>query len=148
MPAEGGFACSGPTTPDKNLAIGARSYDSTVTAYFGGESGPGSMAKSIFVPTNDRQKRRVKLTVMAKVVQQVKVVPKKLRLSWSEENTGMPDIQTLLQRRYAPGPTARPTSSRLRPWMRASDKEKSPVLLKNEWEAPDLILIVGFHIEL
>ncbi|MHC4867936.1 MAG: LamG domain-containing protein, partial [Planctomycetota bacterium] len=28
---------TGSTTPDKNLAIGARSYDSTITAYFGGK---------------------------------------------------------------------------------------------------------------
>jgi hypothetical protein len=52
-----------------------------------------STQKSIYVPTNDKDNPKVKLTVKARIVQLVQVTPEKLELSLREENVGIPGIQ-------------------------------------------------------
>jgi hypothetical protein len=52
----------------------------------------GLTQKSIYVPTNDKNNPKVKLTVKARIVQAVEVAPQKLQLSLREENAGIPEI--------------------------------------------------------
>jgi len=49
--------------------------------------------KHIYVPSNDKDNPKVKLTIKARVVQMVEVAPQKLQLSLRKENAGIPDIR-------------------------------------------------------
>ena len=60
--------------------------------YTAGKS-TGTTQKSIYVPTNDKDNLRVKLTVKARIVQIIQVNPQKLQLSLRKDNGCIPDIQ-------------------------------------------------------
>ena len=50
------------------------------------------MQKNIYVSTNDKDNPKVKLTIKARIVQLIEVIPQKLVLSLRKENAGIPDI--------------------------------------------------------
>jgi len=51
------------------------------------------MQKHIYVPSNDRDNPKVKLTIKARVVQMVEAAPQKLQLSLKKGGAGIPDIR-------------------------------------------------------
>jgi len=61
-------------------------------SYIAGKS-TALMQKHIYVPSNDKDNPKVKLTIKARVVQMVEVAPQKLQLSLKKENAGIPDIR-------------------------------------------------------
>jgi len=90
--------CTVPTLSKKQYE---RGQEGVIKVKYKGKSKQGPVAEYIFVPTNDRENPKAKLTIRARVVQQVEVSPAKLQLSLSKENAGMPDI-TLKSRNGRP----------------------------------------------
>lgn len=61
-------------------------------SYIAGKS-TALMQKHIYVPSNDKDNPKVKLTIKAKVVQMIEVAPQKLQLSLRKGSAGIPDIR-------------------------------------------------------
>lgn len=59
---------------------------------YSGQSRSGSVARYLYVETNDKKNSNVKLTLKARIVQQIEVIPQKLQLSLRKENADISDI--------------------------------------------------------
>jgi len=81
--------CTVPTLAKKQYQAGE---DGVIKIKYSGQSRPGSVAKSIYVNTNDTENPKVKLTIKAKVAPHIEVLPLELCLSEWEENAAAPDI--------------------------------------------------------
>lgn len=79
-------ATCGCTVPSLSSTEFKPGEEGVVKVKYSGQSKAGSVAKNIYVPTNDRENSKVKLTIKAKVVQRVEVTPWKFQLSLSKEN--------------------------------------------------------------
>ncbi|MHC4645495.1 MAG: DUF1573 domain-containing protein [Planctomycetota bacterium] len=84
-----GCGCTVPTLSKKKYMAGE---EGTIKVVYKGQGTPGTMKKTIKVPTNDSSKANVRLTIQAKVVRQVEVTPAKLELSLQQENAGVTQI--------------------------------------------------------
>ena len=60
----------------------------TIKVIYTASKSTGTTQKSIYVSTNDKDNPRVKLTVKARIVQMIQVIPQKLELSLRKENAG------------------------------------------------------------
>jgi hypothetical protein len=81
--------CTVPTLAKKQYQPGE---DGVIKIKYSGQSRPGSVAKSIYVNTNDTENPKVKLMIKAKVVPHIEVSPSELCFSEWEENAAAPDI--------------------------------------------------------
>lgn len=81
--------CTVPTLAKRQYQPGE---DGVIKIKYSGQSRPGSVAKSIYVNTNDTEKPKVKLTIKAKVAQHIEVSPSELCFSEWEENAAALDI--------------------------------------------------------
>ncbi len=81
--------CTVPSLAKKQYQPGE---DGVIKIKYSGQSKPGSVAKSIYVNTDDTENPKVKLTIKAKVVSHIEALPLKLHLFTQEENAAAPDI--------------------------------------------------------
>jgi len=81
--------CTVPTLAKKQYQPGERGV---IKITYSGQSKPGSVAKNIYVNTDDTENPKVKLTIKAKVVSLLEALPSKLHLSTQKENAAAPDI--------------------------------------------------------
>jgi len=85
--------CCGVTAKlSKNKKKYAPGESGTVEVSYRSGTWPGSITKRLYVPSNDKAKPRVALTIMAKIVKKVSCEPKTLKLLLKEENAGCPEI--------------------------------------------------------
>ncbi len=81
--------CTVPDLKKKNYAPGE---SGTVKVTYRTSSKAGPSSKLLYVPSNDKTRPRVTLTVKAKIELKVEFKPKRLSLSIKKENAGCPDI--------------------------------------------------------
>lgn len=81
--------CTAPSLSKKEYKPGE---EGIIKITYSGQDKPGTVAKHIYVSTNEKGNSKVKLTIKAKVIQLIEVIPPKLQFSWNKENAGSTNI--------------------------------------------------------